>query len=165
MVAERLEASTRKELYISLLGKSQTFHDRQRVGNMMAIATDDVQMINLMISPGMLFISDILLGFGIPIIVIGSINVQLLLTPVIFIVSYYVTVRCYSRRLNPVTYQAAQPVRQDERRRRRDDLRHRDRQGERARSLSSGASSAATPVCFAATSSSRGSSRRATCRS
>ena len=104
VVAERLEASTRKELYISLLGKSQTFHDRQRVGNLMAMATDDVQMINQMINPGILFISDILLGFGIPILVIGSINLRLLLTPVIFIVLYYVAVRFYSRRLNPVAY-------------------------------------------------------------
>ncbi len=37
----------------------------------MALATDDVQQINGMINPGILFISDILLGFGIPIIVIA----------------------------------------------------------------------------------------------
>ena len=104
VTAERLEASTRKELYISLLGKSQTFHDRQRVGNLMAMATDDVQQMNWMINPGVLFISDILLGFGIPIIVIASINVQLLLVPLLFITGYYVSVRRYARRLNPVTY-------------------------------------------------------------
>ena len=104
VVAERLEASTRKELYISLLGKSQTFHDRQRVGNIMAMATDDVQQVNWMVNPGVLFISDILLGFSIPVIVIASINLQLLLVPVIFIATYYVSVRFYSRKLNPVTY-------------------------------------------------------------
>ena len=93
VAAERLEASTRKELYISLLGKSQTFHDRQRVGNIMAMATDDVQQMNQMISPGVLFISDIVLGFGIPILVIASINVQLLLVPLCFIVAYYVAVK------------------------------------------------------------------------
>lgn len=104
VVAERLEASARKELYISLLGKSQTFHDRQRAGNIMAMATDDVQQVNGMINPGILFISDIFLGFGIPIIVIGSINLQLLLVPLLFIATYYVSVRFYSRKLNPVAY-------------------------------------------------------------
>ncbi len=42
-VAARFEADARQELYDSLLGKSQTFHDRQRVGDIMARATDDVQ--------------------------------------------------------------------------------------------------------------------------
>ncbi len=104
VVAERLEASARKELYISLLGKSQTFHDRQRAGNIMAMATDDVQQINGMINPGILFISDIFLGFGIPILVIGSIDLQLLLVPLLFITAYYISVRFYSRKLNPVAY-------------------------------------------------------------
>jgi ATP-binding cassette subfamily B protein len=104
VVAERLEASARKELYISLLGKSQTFHDRQRAGNIMAMATDDVQQINAMINPGILFVSDIFLGFGIPILVIGSINWRLLLVPLLFIAAYYVSVRLYSRKLNPVAY-------------------------------------------------------------
>ncbi|MEO8397908.1 MAG: ABC transporter transmembrane domain-containing protein, partial [Chloroflexota bacterium] len=104
VIAERLEASTRKELYISLLGKSQTFHDQQRVGNIMAMATDDVQQVNAMINPGILFISDIVLGFGIPIIVIATINLQLLLVPGLFILSYYFAVRFYSRQLNPIAY-------------------------------------------------------------
>ncbi len=104
VIAERLEASTRKELYISLLGKSQTFHDQQRVGNLMAMATDDVQQMNQMINPGILFISDIVLGFAIPVIVIATINLQLLLVPVCFIIAYFVAVRFYSRRLNPIAY-------------------------------------------------------------
>ncbi len=51
-LAQRLERNTREELYISLLGKSQTFHNRQQVGDIMARATNDVQQLNLMISPG-----------------------------------------------------------------------------------------------------------------
>lgn len=104
VTAERLEASTRKELYISLLGKSQTFHDQQRAGNIMAMATDDVQQMNGMINPGILFISDIVLGLGIPIIVIATINVQLLLVPVIFLIAYVFASRYFSNKLNPVAY-------------------------------------------------------------
>ena len=46
-VAQRLERDAREELYISLLGKSQTFHSRQRIGDLMARATNDVRQLNL----------------------------------------------------------------------------------------------------------------------
>jgi len=104
VTAERLEASARKELYISLLGKSQTFHDRQRAGNIMAMATDDVQQLNWMINPGILFISDIVLGLGIPMLVIATINLQLLLVPITFLIAYVFASRYFSNKLNPVAY-------------------------------------------------------------
>jgi ATP-binding cassette subfamily B protein len=40
-LAQRTERDTRDELYVSLLGKSQTFHGRQRIGDIMARATND----------------------------------------------------------------------------------------------------------------------------
>ncbi len=103
VLAQHFERDARAELYISLLGKDQTFHDRQRVGNIMAMATDDMQQLNMMVNPGFLFISDIVLGFAIPILTIATIHLQLLIIPLIFVVSYIFTVRRYSRRLNPVT--------------------------------------------------------------
>ena len=36
VLAQRVECDARAELYLSLLGKSQTFHSRQRVGDLMA---------------------------------------------------------------------------------------------------------------------------------
>ena len=41
VLAKRIERDTRDELYVSLLGKSQTFHNRQRVGDIMARAAND----------------------------------------------------------------------------------------------------------------------------
>ena len=35
-LGQRMERDAREELYVSLLGKSQTFHNRQRVGDIMA---------------------------------------------------------------------------------------------------------------------------------
>ena len=61
MIAQRAEREIREELYISLLGKSQTFHDRQRIGDIMARATDDVRQVNFMINPGIMLI----LGSGV----------------------------------------------------------------------------------------------------
>ncbi|MDZ4768469.1 MAG: ABC transporter ATP-binding protein [Chloroflexota bacterium] len=101
-IAQRVERDTRQELYESLLGKSQTFHDRQRVGDIMARATDDVQQLNTLIMPGMLFIFDMLMGLVMPMIFIATIRLELLLIPALFIVSFVIAVRPYSARLNPV---------------------------------------------------------------
>ena len=43
VIGERVERDTRQELYLSLLGKSMTFHDLQPVGDTMARATNDVR--------------------------------------------------------------------------------------------------------------------------
>lgn len=101
-IAQRLERDSREELYISLLGKGQTFHNRQRVGDIMARATDDMKQMNGMVNPGILFISETILGLTVPLLWIASIRVELILVPLIFIAVYVVTVRSYSRRLNPV---------------------------------------------------------------
>ncbi len=101
-LAQRLEHDSREELYLSLLGKSQTFHDRQRVGDIMARATDDMQQLNMMINPGMTFIFDTVLGILVPLTFLASVRVELLLVPLLFVVGYIITVRQYSRRLNPI---------------------------------------------------------------
>lgn len=101
-IAQRLERDSREELYISLLGKSQTFHDRQRVGDIMARATDDMKQMNAMINPGILFIAETILGLSVPLFWLATIRVELLLVPIVFIIVYIFTVRAYSRRLNPV---------------------------------------------------------------
>ncbi len=101
-IAQRLSRDAREELYISLLGKSQTFHDQQRVGDIMARATDDVQQLNVMVNPGFLFISEMVMGLAVPMVYISLIRVDLLLVPIIFVVIFAVTVRQYMGRLNPV---------------------------------------------------------------
>ena len=104
-IAQRLSRDSREELYISLLGKSQTFHNRQRVGDIMARATDDVNQLNVMINPGILFICEIVLGFAVPMVYIAIVRLDLLLVPLLFAVAYILTVRRYMRVLNPVIWQ------------------------------------------------------------
>jgi ATP-binding cassette subfamily B protein len=96
-------ADARQELYASLLGKSQTFHDRQRVGDIMARATDDVNLLSDMIAPGASFIFQVVTGFATPILFIGTVDVRLLLVPVLYAGVYIILVVRYSRTLNPVT--------------------------------------------------------------
>ena len=102
-IAQRIERDARDELYVSLLGKSQTFHGRQRIGDIMARATNDVRMLNTMFSPGLMLIIDAMMGLIIPIVVIGTVDTQLLLVPAIFTVLLVVTVYDYNRRLKPVS--------------------------------------------------------------
>ena len=103
VIAQRLERDTRDELYLSLLAKSQTYHNRQRVGDIMARATNDVRQLNPMINPGVSLILDSTSALVIPIIFIGFIDWRLLLAPLIFTVFYIISVRNYTRRLTPVT--------------------------------------------------------------
>jgi ATP-binding cassette subfamily B protein len=102
-LAQRIERDARDELYGSLLGKSQTFHSRQRIGDIMARATYDVHMLNMMFSPGLMLITDSVLAAVVPIIVISQIKLALLLVPSIFIILLAITLDDYNRKLNPVS--------------------------------------------------------------
>jgi len=102
-LAQRIERDSREELYLNLLGKSQTFHGRQRIGDIMARSTNDVRALNLMFSPGLVLILDSVLALVVPVIMIGFIHPGLLLVPLIFTVLLIVTVIDYNRRLKPVS--------------------------------------------------------------
>ncbi|MCB0131163.1 MAG: ABC transporter ATP-binding protein, partial [Caldilineaceae bacterium] len=99
---QRLERDARAELFISLLGKSQTFHNRQRVGDIMARATNDVRQLNPMLNPGVALIMDSIMGIVAPLLFIGLIRLDLLIAPLIFLFCFAFLLRDYTRRLNPV---------------------------------------------------------------
>jgi ATP-binding cassette subfamily B protein len=103
ILAQRLERDSRDELYLSLLGKSQTFHNRQQVGDIMARATNDVRQLNPMINPGIDLIFDSLLNLVVPMVFIAFLSPQLLLAPLLFAVGFFFAIRDYTRRLNPVS--------------------------------------------------------------
>ncbi len=102
-MAQRVERDARNELYVDLLGKSQSFHGRQRIGDIMARATNDVRQLNFMFSPGLMLIIDALMGIIVPLIVIALMDYRLLLVPFLFLIGYVITVWDYARQLNPVS--------------------------------------------------------------
>jgi ATP-binding cassette subfamily B protein len=102
-LAQRIERDARDELYVSLLGKSQTFHSRQRIGDIMARATNDVRALNWMFSPGLMLILDSLMALVVPLALIGQLEWRLLLVPIVFSALLAVTVADYNRRLKPVS--------------------------------------------------------------
>ncbi len=108
LVAQKMERDIRDELYVSLLGKSMTFHNLQPVGDTMARATNDVREVNLMFSPG----ANLVIGSGlfviIPFFVIPQYNPALLLTPILFCIGYFIALWRYLKSMSPVTDEVRQ---------------------------------------------------------
>jgi ATP-binding cassette subfamily B protein len=105
VVAKKLERDGRDELYLNLLGKSQTFHNRQRVGDIMARAANDVRFVNEMMMPGFSLMYDSMMAILMPVLFIAFIDTRLLLAPLAFCLFYYFAVRHYMRQLEPVSEQ------------------------------------------------------------
>jgi ATP-binding cassette subfamily B protein len=103
LIGKRVVRDAREELYLSLLGKSQTFHNRQRVGDIMARAANDMTQLSNMVTPGFDIIFDSNVSVIMTLIFISSINLQLLLIPLLFTASFLIAVRFYSRQLAPVS--------------------------------------------------------------
>ncbi|HVM70201.1 MAG TPA: ABC transporter ATP-binding protein [Anaerolineales bacterium] len=108
LMAQKMERDIRDELYISLLGKSMTFHNLQPVGDTMARATNDVREVNFMFSPG----SNLVIGSGlfvvIPFFVIPQYSPALLLTPILFCIGYFLALWRYLKTMSPVTDEVRQ---------------------------------------------------------
>jgi ATP-binding cassette subfamily B protein len=103
LLAQRLERQVRDELYLSLLGKSMTFHNLQPVGDTMARATNDVREVNYMFSPGINLVVGSFIFILMPIFVAGRYHPSLILTPLVFIILYFYFLYRYLKTLAPVT--------------------------------------------------------------
>ena len=103
LLAQKLERSVRDELYLSLLGKSMTFHNLQPIGDTMARTTNDVREVNYMFSPGVNLVVGSLVFLFVPIFVAGRYHPALILTPLVFILLYFFFLVRYLKTLAPVT--------------------------------------------------------------
>jgi len=103
LLAQRMEREVRDELYLSLLGKSMTFHNIQPVGDTMARSTNDVREVNYMFSPGVNLVVGSFIFILMPILVAGRYHPSLVLTPIVFTVLYFYFLSRYLRTLSPVT--------------------------------------------------------------
>ena len=103
ILGKRLATDARDELYANLLGKSQTFHNRQRVGDIMARAANDMKQLSDMIVPGVDSVVDSFTSLTVTLVFIGLLSPQLLLAPLLYTVVFIIALRYYSRRLEPVS--------------------------------------------------------------
>ncbi|MCP4357275.1 MAG: ABC transporter ATP-binding protein [Chloroflexi bacterium] len=102
VLGERLERDMRQELYVSLLGKSMTFHDMRPVGDTMARATNDVREINLMFNTGFNLVIGSANFMLMPLLLAPRYNPALVVAPLFFIITYAFSLVRYLRRLNSV---------------------------------------------------------------
>jgi ATP-binding cassette subfamily B protein len=102
LAAQRTERNVREELYVNLLGKSMTFHNLQPVGDTMARATNDVRQVNFLYSPGLSVVIGSLNFLLMPLILAPTYHPALLLTPVIFIILYFLALWEYLHTLGPL---------------------------------------------------------------
>lgn len=103
LLAQAMERAARDELYVSLLGKSMTFHNLQPVGDTMARATNDVREVNYLFSPGLNLVIGSLNFLVMPLLVAPSIHPMLAITPAIFLIVYIFALRQYLGSLQGVT--------------------------------------------------------------
>jgi ATP-binding cassette subfamily B protein len=103
LLAQKLERQVRDELYLSLLGKSMTFHNLQPVGDTMARSTNDVREVNYMFSPGVNLVVGSLIFLLMPLFVAGRYHPSLVLVPSIYIILYFYFLARYLKTLSPIT--------------------------------------------------------------
>jgi ATP-binding cassette, subfamily B, bacterial len=103
LIAQNVERNIRQEMYLSLLGKSMTFHNLQPVGDTMARATNDVREINFMFSPGV----NLVVGSGIfiimPLVLSPGYHPSLVAAPLFFTLTYFLAIWHYLHELRPVS--------------------------------------------------------------
>ena len=103
LMAQHMERDIRDELYLSLLGKSMTFHNLQPVGDTMARATNDVREVNFMFNPGVNLVVGSFMFIVMLFIAAPRYHPSLLITPIIFTIIYFVGLVRYLKTLAPIT--------------------------------------------------------------
>jgi len=103
LMAQKMERDIRDELYLSLLGKSMTFHSLQPVGDTMARATNDVREVNYMFSPGVNLVVGSFMFLLMPLLFASRYHISLIATPLIFIIIYFIALVRYLKQLSPIT--------------------------------------------------------------
>jgi ATP-binding cassette subfamily B protein len=103
LLGQRLERGIRDELYLSLLGKSMTFHNLQPVGDTMARATNDVREINLMFNPGLNLVVGSAIFMVMPLVLSPGYHPALAAVPALFILGYTISLWQYLQELAPIS--------------------------------------------------------------
>jgi ATP-binding cassette subfamily B protein len=103
MIGQSMERDIREDLYVSLLGKSMTFHSLQPVGDTMARATNDVREINFMLNPGINLVIGSANFLIMPILLAPRYHPGLIAAPLFFLVTYIIALWQYLYELAPIT--------------------------------------------------------------
>lgn len=103
VLAHKITKNVTEEFYEDMLEKSQEFHDRVKIGDIMARATYDTRQMNIFISPGIkfLFEATFTLIFTVSLMIWTSPKLTLLL--VVALPFYIITILDYIKKLRPIS--------------------------------------------------------------
>ncbi|NHJ84996.1 MAG: ABC transporter ATP-binding protein [Asgard group archaeon] len=103
VVAHKITKNVTEEFYNDMLEKSQEFHDRVKVGDIMARATYDTRQMNIFIAPGLKFLFEgfFQVTFSVALMLTYSWKITLLL--VAALPFYVITIWDYNKKLRPIS--------------------------------------------------------------
>ncbi|MHA1913357.1 MAG: ABC transporter ATP-binding protein [Promethearchaeota archaeon] len=97
----KIEKNMRQEFFETIQSKPLSFHDNVRTGDLLALATNDVRVINTMVAHGSFFIYPFMQIFITIYLLIEILDYRLALFCIPFILSYIYFVLNYRKRLEP----------------------------------------------------------------
>ena len=97
----KIEQHMRQEFFDTIQLKSLSFHDNVRTGDLLALATNDVRVINTMVAHGSFFIYPFIQIFITLYLLIEFLDYRLALFSLPFIILYFYFILDYRRRLSP----------------------------------------------------------------
>ena len=97
----KIEQDMRQEFFDTIQLKPLSYHDNIRTGNLLALATNDVRVINTMVAHGSFFIYPFIQIFISLYLMIEFLDYRLALFSLPFIILYFYYILDYRRRLSP----------------------------------------------------------------
>ncbi|NHJ40103.1 MAG: ABC transporter ATP-binding protein [Asgard group archaeon] len=103
VIAHKVTRNVTEEFYDDMLEKSQEFHDRVKIGDIMARATYDTRQMNIFISPGLKFLFEAFFAVSFSVSLMIWISPKLTLLVAGALPFYIITIWHYNRRLRPIS--------------------------------------------------------------
>ena len=105
VIAHKVTKNVTEEFYDNMLEKSQEFHDRIKIGDIMARATYDTRQMNIFIAPGLKFLFEAFFTLVFSVSLMIWINPKLTLLLAGALPLYVITILDFNRRLRPISQQ------------------------------------------------------------
>lgn len=93
----------RVEFFEKMQSKPLKFHNTVRSGDLMALATNDMNQLGYMVNPGIRLMAEAFLGLIAVIAFTTSLNARFTLYLSPFFIIYLIAVRSYNRKMNPIS--------------------------------------------------------------
>ncbi len=103
LIAHKVTKNVTEEFYDNMLEKSQEFHDRVKVGDIMARATFDTRQLNIFIAPGLKWMFEGIFTVTFSISLMIWINPKLTLLIAAALPFYIITMWDFNRKLRPIS--------------------------------------------------------------